>query len=65
MLLLVHADGFLEGRLIYVSSDLSFDTLDRQTPGASSILINVSFPRNFVFQEMGYKAPGNWKEKRS
>jgi hypothetical protein len=25
----------------------------------------LSFPRNFVFQEMGYKAPGNWKEKRS
>jgi hypothetical protein len=25
----------------------------------------VSFPRNFVFQEMGYNAPANWKEKRS
>jgi hypothetical protein len=24
-----------------------------------------SFPRNFVFQEMGYNAPVNWKEKRS
>jgi len=21
----------------------------------------VSFPRNFVFQEMGYNAPGNWQ----
>jgi hypothetical protein len=26
--------------------------------------IEVSIPRNFVFQEMGYKAPANWKEKR-
>ena len=25
----------------------------------------VSFPRKFVFQEMGYNAPANWKEKRS
>jgi len=25
----------------------------------------VSFPRNFVFQEMGYKALANWKEERS
>jgi hypothetical protein len=25
----------------------------------------VSFPRNFVFQEMGYNALVNWKEKRS
>jgi len=25
----------------------------------------LSFPRNFVFQEMGYNAPVNWKEKRS
>ncbi|MCX7164645.1 MAG: hypothetical protein NTV11_00035 [Rhodocyclales bacterium] len=26
---------------------------------------SLSFPRNFVFQEMGYNAPANWKEKRS
>ncbi len=25
----------------------------------------LSFPRNFVFQEMGYKALANWKEERS
>ncbi len=25
----------------------------------------LSFPRKFVFQEMGYNAPANWKEKRS
>ena len=28
-------------------------------------LAELSFPRNFVFQEMGYNAPVNWKEKRS
>ena len=40
MLLLVHADAFLKGKLIYVSNDLSFNTLDRQTQGVTSILIN-------------------------
>ena len=25
--------------------------------------IEMSFPRNFVFQEMGYNAPDIWKEK--
>ena len=25
----------------------------------------MSFPRKFVFQEMGYNAPANWKENRS
>jgi hypothetical protein len=25
----------------------------------------MSFPRNFVFQKMGYNAPRNWKERRS
>ncbi len=25
----------------------------------------LSFPRNFVFQELGYNAPENWKEARS
>jgi hypothetical protein len=27
--------------------------------------LRVSFPLNFVFQEMGYNAPANWKENRS
>ncbi len=25
----------------------------------------LSFPRNFVFQEMGYNTPTDWKEKCS
>lgn len=36
----VPADRFSEGKLVYVSDDLSFDTVDRRTQGVSSILIN-------------------------
>jgi hypothetical protein len=36
----IDTNEFLKGKLIYMSSELAFDTLDRQTPGVSSVLVN-------------------------
>jgi hypothetical protein len=43
----------------------AFDTLDKKIRQrvAEHNLGDMSFPRNFVFQEMGYNAPDIWKEK--
>ena len=37
----------------------------RNVPVFDFKLDPVSFPRKFVFQEMGYNAPENWKETGS
>ena len=37
----------------------------QRTPQKLRFCSAVSFPRNFVFQEMGYNAPTDWKEKCS
>ena len=45
------------------------DLMQTQTlPVVRGVLVHaiaVSFPRKFVFQEMGYNAPENWKETGS
>ena len=34
------ANQLLEGKLVYISDDFSFDTINRQIPGATSVLVN-------------------------
>ena len=53
------ADQMSFGRLGRRKIDANFEG------GALSSDGGLSFPRKFVFQEMGYNAPANWKEKRS
>lgn len=40
MLTFLPNDRLLEGKLIYLPNDLSLDTINRQTQGATSILVN-------------------------
>lgn len=49
---------------VYIDSN-GYATIGAGFKISSNAAVILSFPRNFVFQELGYNAPENWKEARS
>ncbi len=60
----IHSAGFAAALAVALLA--SYLCLARVRTKAWNILsMSLSFPRNFVFQGMGYKATVNWKEQRN